>query len=101
MFLVRIGVSALSSSDSSRRSRIPQPPEKIESGTRDHSENAPEYPLDPVFHPVVMKITKNHFWWDFGPKKVQKMGSESGRLGSPESLKNRLGKIFSRSVIDF
>ena len=48
----------------------PQPTEKIEVGTRGHSENRPESPLDPDFHPVVTKIAKIHFWGRFGAKKV-------------------------------
>ena len=72
--LVHIGVSALRPSDSPRRSRIPPPPQKIESGTRDHSENAPECTLDPGLHPVVVKIGKKRFlggfWDEKGPKSA-------------------------------
>ena len=67
-----IGFATLEPSQSSRRSLIPKPAKKIEIETRDHSENASECPLDPDFHPVVVKITKNDFLGDFGPKKVPK-----------------------------
>ena len=50
----------------------PSHPKKIGSGARDHSGNALECSLDPSFHPVIVKITKNYFWGDFGPKKVPK-----------------------------
>ena len=50
----------------------PQTSQKIEIETRDHSENASECPLDPDFHPVVVKITKNDFLGDFRAKKVPK-----------------------------
>ena len=57
-------------------------------------------PLNPDFYPMVVKITKTNFWGMFGLKGL-KMGSDSGRLESPESLKKLLGKIGFHSVIDF
>ena len=51
----------------------PQLIRKIEIGTRDHSENRPESPLDPDFHPVVVKIAKNRFLGSiWGQKRSQK-----------------------------
>ena len=93
-FLVCIGFATLEPSHSSQRSRIPSRPEKIEIGTRDHSENRPKSPLDPDFHPVVVKIAKNDFLGRFGTKNGPRMVSESVRLGSPSPPKIDLVKNF-------
>ena len=72
----------------------PADPKKIEIGTRDHSENRPKSPLDPDFHPVVVKIAKNDFLGRFGTKNGPRMVSESVRLGSPSPPKIDLVKNF-------
>ena len=58
----------------------PQPTQKIEIKTRDHSENPPESPLDPDVHPVVVKIAKINILGRFGSKNGPRMVSESVRL---------------------
>ena len=57
-------------------------------------------PPGPRLSPRGRENHQKRFFGGFWAEKGPKMGSESGRLGSPESLKNRLGKIFSHSVID-
>ena len=66
-----IGFAKLEPSHSARRSRIPNGPKKIEIGTRDHSRNAPEYPLDSDFHSAVMEIAEIDFWAILGQTRSQ------------------------------
>ena len=65
-----ISVGTLEPRHSSRRSRIPNRPEKIEIGIQDHRENRRESPLNQDVYSVVVKIAQIYFFGRFGAKTV-------------------------------
>ena len=76
----------------------PQLSEKIEVGTRGHSENTPKSPLDPDFYPVVMKIGKIHFWGRFGANKVPEWAPRAADWDPRDLQKSSWKNIFDKAI---